>query len=550
MTPTRTNPEQHGRKSADGPLGGKLSRRFRTAGLPALAGIVSAAVLLAISELLGVIVGSISSPILAVGSFVIDIFPPWAKDLVIALFGVNDKLVLLLSLGVAVVIAAGIGGIVQLWRPPLGVLVVVIAGALSTAAIVTRAGASLVDGIPTLVGTVFAGYMMHSAIRRLRDWRSATSDEAVNSVAAATPSTPKPAPGLARRSFLSFTLIAGAAAVVVGTGSRIAAGALSSARALRDAVMLPTPLTTVAIPPGADLGLPGLSPLFVPNSDFYRIDTALTVPVVDPVAWRLTIGGMTEREVVLSFQDILDLGVREYVITLTCVSNEVGGPLLGNARWLGVPLREVLALAGPTAGADMVLSTSFDGFTAGTPLDALTDPLRDAILAVGMNGEPLPAEHGFPVRMVVPGLYGYVSATKWLTELKVTTFANDEGYWTPRGWDALGPIKLSSRLDTPRVDRAVPPGLTKVAGVAWAQPIGIAAVDITIDGGAWLPATLSAPINNDSWVQWFVDWDAPTGVHTIVVRAIDNDGNVQLQERVPPSPNGSTGWQSSLVRVS
>jgi hypothetical protein len=198
----------------------------------------------------------------------------------------------------------------------------------------------------------------------------------------------------------------------------------------------------------------------------------------------------------------------------------------------------------------MVLSTSFDGFTAGSPLDALTDPLRDAILAVGMNGEPLPAEHGFPVRMVVPGLYGYVSATKWLTELKVTTFANDEGYWTPRGWDALGPIKLSSRLDTPRVDRAVPPGLTKVAGVAWAQPIGIAAVDITIDGGAWLPATLSAPINNDSWVQWFVDWDAPTGVHTIVVRATDNDGNVQLQERVPPSPNGSTGWQSSLVRVS
>ena len=549
MTPTRTNPKQQGREAVDASLGGKRSRRFQTAGLPALAGIVSAAVLLAISELLAVLVGSISSPILAVGSFVIDIFPPWAKDLVIALFGVNDKLVLLLSLGVAVVIAAGIGGILQLWRAPLGVLVVAIAGALSTAAIVTRAGASLVDGIPTLVGTVFAGYVMHSAIARLRVWRS-TGDASALALERAPEQAEGQIPGLARRNFLGFTLIAGAAAVVVGTGSRIAAGALSSARALRDAVMLPTPLTTVAIPPGADLGIPGLSPLFVPNSDFYRIDTALTVPVVDPVAWRLTIGGMTEREVVLSFQDILDLGVREYVITLTCVSNEVGGPLLGNARWLGVPLREVLALAGPTAGADMVLSTSFDGFTAGTPLDALTDPLRDAILAVGMNGEPLPAEHGFPVRMVVPGLYGYVSATKWLTELKVTTFANDEGYWTPRGWDALGPIKLSSRLDTPRVDRAVPPGLTKVAGVAWAQPIGIAAVDITIDGGAWLPATLSAPINNDSWVQWFVDWDAPTGVHTIVVRATDNDGNVQLQERVPPVPNGSTGWQSSLVRVS
>jgi DMSO/TMAO reductase YedYZ molybdopterin-dependent catalytic subunit len=537
MTTTRTNPDQQ-----SPPLASGRARRFRRLGFPALAGIVSAAVLLAASELLAVLVGSISSPILAVGSFVIDIFPPWAKDLVIALFGVNDKLVLLLSLGVAVVIAAAIGGILQLWRAPLGVLVVVIAGALSTAAIVTRAGAGLVDGIPTVVGTVLAGYVMHSAIARLRRWRSAVS-------APASEPTSEPTPGLARRNFLGFTLIAGAAAVVVGTGSRIAAGAMSSARALRDSVMLPTPLTTVTIPPGADLGIPGLSPLFVPNSDFYRIDTALTVPVVDPVAWRLTIGGMTEREVVLSFQDILDLGVREYVITLTCVSNEVGGPLLGNARWLGVPLREVLALAGPTARADMVLSTSFDGFTAGTPLDALTDPLRDSILAVGMNGEPLPAEHGFPVRMVVPGLYGYVSATKWLTELRVTTFAADEGYWTPRGWDALGPIKLSSRLDTPRVDRAVPPGLTKIAGVAWAQPIGVAAVDITIDGGSWLPATLSAPINNDAWVQWFVDWEASTGVHTIVVRATDNDGNVQLQERVPPAPNGSTGWQSSLVRV-
>jgi len=534
MTTTRTNPEWQ-----LPPLASGRTRRFRRLGLPALVGIVGAAVLLAAAELFAVLVGSISSPILAVGSFVIDIFPPWAKDLVIALFGVNDKLVLLLSLGVAVVIAAGIGGILQLWRAPLGVLVVALAGGLSSVAIVTRAGASLVDGIPTLVGTALAGYVMHSAIARLHRWRSAVSAPAS-----------EPTTGLARRNFLGFTLIAGAAAVVVGTGSRIAAGALSSARALRDAVMLPTPLTTVTIPPGADLGIPGLSPLFVPNSDFYRIDTALTVPVVDPVAWRLTIGGLTEREIVLSFQDILDLGVREYVITLTCVSNEVGGPLLGNARWLGVPLREVLALAGPTAGADMVLSTSFDGFTAGTPLDALTDPLRDSILAVGMNGEPLPAEHGFPVRMVVPGLYGYVSATKWLTELRVTTFAADEGYWTPRGWDALGPIKLSSRLDTPRVDRAVAPGLTKVAGVAWAQPVGIAAVDITIDGGAWLPATLSAPINNDTWVQWFVDWEAASGVHTIVVRATDNDGNVQLQERVPPAPNGSTGWQSSLVRVS
>jgi len=516
-------------------------------------------VLLAVGELVSVVVGAASSPLLAVGSFVIDIFPPWAKDLVIALFGTNDKLVLLLSLGLAVVIAASIGGVLQLVRPPLGVVVVAIAGVLSMAAIVTRAGATPWDAVPTLIGTVIAGYVIHASIGRLRQWRDESVGESEKASTGESESmleslianeTPSPAAGLARRSFLSFTLIAGVAAAVVGTGSRLINQSLSSLAAVRDALKLPAPRTTVPIPAGADLGIPGVTPLFVSNDDFYRIDTALTVPTIDPSTWSLRISGMVDREVTLSFQELLDLGVDEYVITLTCVSNEVGGPLLGNAKWLGVPLRTVLALAGPASGADMVLSTSVDGFTAGTPIEALTDPMLDAILAVGMNGEPLPLEHGFPVRMVVPGLYGYVSATKWLSELKVTTFADDEGYWTPRGWDALGPIKLSSRLDTPRADKPVPAGLTKVAGVAWAQPVGVAKVDVKIDGGSWMPATLSTPINTDSWVQWYVDWEATSGVHTIVVRATDLDGNVQIEERVPPAPNGSTGLQSSLVRVS
>lgn len=529
------------------------TRRIRA--FAALAGVVSAGVLLAVGELVSVVVGAASSPLLAVGSFVIDIFPPWAKDLVIALFGTNDKLVLLLSLGLAVVIAASIGGVLQLVRAPLGVVVVAIAGALSIAAIVTRAGATPWDAAPTLIGTVIAGYVMHASIERLRRWRdesinASTGDDEIESLIEGEGEESSPAGGVGRRSFLSFTLIAGVAAAVVGTGSRLINQSLSSLAAVREALRLPAPRTTVLIPAGADLGIPGVTPLFVPNKDFYRIDTALTVPVVDPSTWSLRITGMVDREVTLSFQDLLDLGVDEYVITLTCVSNEVGGPLLGNAKWLGVPLRTVLALANPVSGADMVLSTSVDGFTAGTPIEALTDPMLDAILAVGMNGEPLPLEHGFPVRMVVPGLYGYVSATKWLSELKVTTFAADEGYWTPRGWDALGPIKLSSRLDTPRADKAVPAGPTKVAGVAWAQPVGVAKVDVKIDGGSWMPATLSTPINTDSWVQWFVDWEATTGVHTIVVRATDLDGNVQIEERVPPAPNGSTGLQSSLVRVS
>jgi DMSO/TMAO reductase YedYZ molybdopterin-dependent catalytic subunit len=303
------------------------------------------------------------------------------------------------------------------------------------------------------------------------------------------------------------------------------------------------------VPAGAELDVPGISPLFTPNTDFYRVDTALTVPSVDPANWRLTIDGMVEKRVELSFQDLVDMRPAEYGVTLTCVSNEVGGNLVGNARWLGVPVRDILALARPRRGADMVLSRSVDGFTASTPLDALTDDGRDAILAIGMNGEPLPLEHGFPVRMVVPGLYGYVSATKWLTELKVTTFAADQAYWTPRGYSAKAPIKLSSRIDTPRVDKPLSAGPPKMAGVGGAQTVVSRTVVVRIDGGQWQQAKLSTPINADTWVQWSLDWDATAGSHTLAVRATDRAGRVQEQKRTPIAPNGSTGWQQTLVRV-
>jgi DMSO/TMAO reductase YedYZ molybdopterin-dependent catalytic subunit len=508
----------------------------RTLALASLAGVVSAGSLLAVSELFTLILGRAASPLIAVGQFVIDIVPKWAKDLVIALFGTNDKIVLLLSLGLAVFIAACVGGVLQYVRPPLGIVVVVIAGGLATAAVVTRAGAGPVDAIPTIVGAIAAAVVMQRAVARLRGGRASEQSSAEES-------------GLDRRGFLRFTLVTAAAAAVVGVGSRVAGATLRSITAAREAISLPAPASRVPIPDGADLGIDGVSPLFVPNADFYRIDTALDVPQIDPSTWSLTVTGMVDREVTLSYQDLLDMGLDEYVVTLTCVSNEVGGPLLGNAKWLGVPIRDVLALASPSGDSDMVLSRSVDGFTAGTPLEVLQDPMRDAILAVAMNGEPLPLEHGFPVRMVVPGLYGYVSATKWLSELKLTRFDLDEGYWTPRGWDARGPIKISSRLDTPKVSTAVPAGPTKIAGVAWAQPVGIAAVDITIDDSDWMPATLAKSINDDSWVQWYVDWQATSGTHTITVRATDKDGNVQVEERARPAPNGSTGLQRSLVRV-
>ncbi len=508
----------------------------------ALAGVVSGAVFLAVAELFALIFARTASPILAVGGFVIDIVPQPFKEFAIATFGEYDKIALLVGLGLAVVIASAIAGILQLVRPPLGVVALVIAGALSTAAIVTRAGVTPLAFLPPLLGTIAGSVIIVLLARRLRAWSE--------SVAPAESEADAPSSkNMGRRQFFLLAGIAGATAVVIGVASRVATATVSSVEAIRDALKLPAARTKVTVPDGAELDLPGLSTLFTPNEDFYRVDTALTVPTIDPGTWRLVIDGMVDQRVEMSFQDILDMGLDEYAITLTCVSNEVGGELVGNAMWLGVPLRDVLKKAGVSSDADMVLSRSVDGYTASTPLSALVDENLDAILAVGMNGEPLPLEHGFPVRMVVPGLYGYVSATKWLTELKVTTFEKDEAYWTPRGYSAEAPIKFSSRIDTPKLGSAVEAGTIPIAGVAWAQSVGIEKVEVKIDEGEWMPATLSTPINEDTWVQWFVEWDATPGTHYVAVRAINKNGDTQIEERAPIAPNGSSGWQRSLVRV-
>ncbi|SIT69205.1 DMSO/TMAO reductase YedYZ, molybdopterin-dependent catalytic subunit [Microbacterium sp. RU33B] len=516
--------------------------RWKFFTLSAMAGIVSGAVFLAAAELLALLVARGASPILAVGSFVIDIVPQPFKEFAIATFGEYDKIALLAGLGLAVVIASAIAGILQFVRPPLGVIALVIAGALSTAAIVTRAGVTPLAFLPPVVGTVAGSVVLILLCRRLRAWRSSSATVTATTDAA-------PGRNVDRRRFLVLAAISGASAVIVGISARAVSMATSSVEAVRGALRLPAPKSTVTVPAGAELDIPGLSPLFTPNKDFYRVDTALTVPTIDPDTWRLVIDGMVDRRIELSFADLLDMGLDEYAITLTCVSNEVGGELLGNAMWLGVPLRDILRMAGPQSGADMVLSKSVDGYTASTPLSALTDDGLDAILAVGMNGDPLPLEHGFPVRMVVPGLYGYVSATKWLTELKVTTFAKDEAYWTPRGYSAEAPIKFSSRVDTPKIGKPVAAGRIPLAGVAWAQSVGIQSVEVSIDDGDWLPATLSTPINSDTWVQWFMEWDATPGTHYVAVRAINKNGDLQIEERAPIAPNGSSGWQRSLISV-
>lgn len=518
----------------------------------AVSGVIAAAAFLAVAELLSLVFTRGGGPIVAVGGFVIDVVPRPLKEFAITAFGENDKIVLLLGLGFAVVVAAAVAGILQYRVRPLGLVVFVIAGVLAVLATLTRAGSSALAFVPTTMGAVVGAITLLLLIARLRAWVDAASaavDAPAEPAVPVNPAAPKPAASIDRRTFFRTTGVVGVSALLVGAGARLVSAATTSAAAVRDELRLPAPRSRVTIPEGAAFDIDGLATLITPNKDFYRVDTALIVPVVDPATWRLVIDGMVDQRVEFTMDDILGMKMDEYAITLTCVSNEIGGDLLGNAIWLGVPVRDLLAKAGPQPGADMVLSRSVDGFTASTPLASLTDPSLDAILAVGMNGEPLPLEHGFPVRMVVPGLYGYVSATKWLTELTVTTFAQDEAYWTPRGYSAEAPIKFSSRIDTPNSGEPVDAGTVAIAGMAWAQTVGIERVEVNIDDAGWQPATLSNPINDDTWVQWMLPWEATTGTHFIAVRAVNKNGDVQIEERAAIYPDGSSGWQRILVTV-
>jgi DMSO/TMAO reductase YedYZ molybdopterin-dependent catalytic subunit len=354
-----------------------------------------------------------------------------------------------------------------------------------------------------------------------------------------------------RRRFLLWTGVAAAAGIVAAVGGAALRAGSQAVSIVRRAIVLPTPaVTAAAAPAGAELAISGLAPVVTPNADFYRIDTALVVPQVDPATWSLRIHGLVERELVLSWDELLALPLEESWTTLTCVSNEVGGDLIGNALWLGYPIRHLLDRVSPTADADMVLSRSVDGFTASTPIEVLRDDGVAAILAVAMNGEPLPVEHGFPVRMVVPGLYGYVSATKWVTDLEVTRFDHASAYWTDRGWSERGPIKLESRIDVPRAGAAVPAGDTVIAGVAWQQHVGVAGVEVQVDDGAWRPATLATAISDDTWVQWSIPWTAERGRHTVRCRATSTAGEVQTDATASVVPDGATGWHTREVSVS
>ena len=495
--------------------------------LAALDGLLAGGLAIAVATFLGGVMSFLGistgtpAPIAAIGGAFIDRTPPWLKTFAISAFGTHDKTALLSGMAVVLVLLCAGIGIVARRTLTVALVGLALIGAVGALAVVSRPNAGALDILPTALGAL-AGIKLLQTFAQARD---------------------RGGDGLSRR-----RVIAGAGALVVGFfGSRFDSGA-GQATASRAATLLPKPTRPTPSTAGAQLDVAGISPYVVKNDAFYRIDTAFVVPHLDATTWRLKVVGEVEQEVTLDWATLLTKPLVQKLVTLTCVSNEVGGNLIGNALWTGWPVRELLAMAKPKAGADMVLSKSSDGFTAGTPLQAMTDD-RDALLAVAMNGEPLPFEHGFPVRLVVPGLYGYVSATKWVTELKVTRFSADQGYWTPRGWSALGPVKTSSRVDVPSDGTQIKAGRTAVAGVAWAQHRGIDKVEVQVDKGAWQVAKLATEPTIDSWRQWVFTWEATSGSHTIAVRATDATGAVQIADPAPPDPNGAQGYHTITVRV-
>ncbi len=533
-------------------------RKRWVAALGAAAGIIAALVALGVAELIAGLSRTWRSPIIDVGDRVIDNVPPYLKDFAIEKFGTNDKPALLIGIGATLVVyAAVLGAVAFVRRLRVGVIAIATFGVIGAlAARSNRAGGSIDDAIPTVVGAaVGAGclWLAHRVANPLL--QQGPDGDARVDVDHAAESAPDPARGT-RREFLVRTGGLLAAMAVVGAGAGAVGRAIRSrfsAAESRQNVSLPAARNALApAPTDVSVGVEGVAPFVTPNADFYRIDTALTVPQVPTEGYELRVTGMVERELRLGFEDLLRRDVVEHDITLTCVSNTIGGELIGNARWTGVRLDELLAEAGLQPGATQVVGRSIDGYTCGFPIEAATDG-RNALVAFGMNGEPLPLEHGFPVRLIVPGLYGYVSATKWLIEIELTTFDEFQQYWVPRGYADRAPIKLMSRIDS--VDglgtlTRTADGMAAIGGVAWAQTRGIRAVEVQLDDGPWQACELGAALNDDTWRQWAFRWTpTTTGRTSIRCRATDGDGVIQTDERSEPLPNGASGHHQIVVFV-
>ena len=505
-----------------------------------LAGLAAGAVAVTIGMLVAGII-DVVSPIDAVGSEFIDRIPPWLKTLAIDWFGTNDKLALRVGIIVVLGIAALIVGFFAARHKLVGVIGIAVFGLIGALAAWHRPGESIGAALPSVLGAAVGIPLL--------TWLIYPSRPGIE-----TPGPSRVPLGWDRRRFLVTTGSAAATAIVAGGIAQL----LESRRieSIREAIpdSLPPVValngsinpSTIAIPDGATLS--PITPFITPNGDFYRIDTALTFPRMYLPQWKVDISGMVDKPMSLSYDDLLARPQVERVITLCCVSNEVGGEYISNATFQGVMLADLLEEAGVQTGAQQVFSTSLDGWTCGFPVEIARDG-RDAMIALGMNGEPLPLEHGFPARLVVPGLYGYVSATKWLSKIELNRWDDAEGFWVPRGWARDAPIKTQSRIDVPRDGDKVAAGATKIAGIAWAQHRGVEKVEVRIDDGQWQEARLGNDVTNDAWRQWVLDWNATSGKHVIQVRATDKDGNTQTENVAPPDPDGATGYHTRTVKV-
>ncbi len=501
---------------------------------------VATAVYFGSAEFIASALRSSGAPLLVLGQTIIPAVPTPLIKAAIAVFGTHDKLALVITI---LIVGVMVGGLIGWFNADSqsSALVLFAGLGLLPVVLVLISGGSATDVLPGL-GGVILGIGIYVGLTHLGGGRRSVGDAGEQ-----PPARPD------RRLFLTLAGLCAALGVAgVALGRSAAVLARSAAGALTNLV-LPAPATSAPeVPAGAELRVPGLAPLITGNDDFYRIDTLLVPPVVDASAWSLRIHGMVEREVRISMAELLELPLEEHRVSLTCVSNPVGGDLVGTAKWLGYPVRELLARARPTADADMVLSHSDDGFTASTPLEVLSDD-RAALVVVGMNDASLPREHGFPARLVVPGLYGYVSATKWVTELEVTRFADKQAYWTRRGWSSHGPVLVASRIDVPRAGARISAGDgggVVIAGMAWAQHTGIEKVEVRIDNGDWQSAQLSEELTVDIWRQWRHEFaGVGPGTHTATVRATDRRGKVQISARRPAIPGSATGLHDRQFSV-
>jgi DMSO/TMAO reductase YedYZ molybdopterin-dependent catalytic subunit len=545
----------------------------------ALAGALAGGAAIAVSELVAGVTGA-PSLVAAIGELVIDLQPPGAKELMVSLFDTSDKLALnVLVVAAAIAIAALAGVIASRWFMvgagifvAFGVLAAVAAARsplVSTTFAVLNAFVAVAAALGVL-GLLFSRMWPRTVARRAP--ASAVSRGAGTAAAGDTPPVgveAAPSPDWPRRRFLVTSAATLGGIVVAGAVGRTLVdarhpegivttskppgvpGASGTAGSSGAVTGLPTPAAAVPpLMPAASLDVPGITPLVIPAADFYKIDTTLLVPQVDLASWTLKVTGMVEHPLTFTYDELLAMPLFEQYVTIACVSDRVGDDLVGNALWTGVRLKDVLQAAGVQAGATQVVGRSVDGFTAGFPTSWAMAPEREPMIVVGMDRDLLPAAHGFPARLIVPGLYGYVSATKWLSEIQLTTREAVDGYWVPLGWAKDGPILTQSRIDVPETGARLAAGPVAIAGIAFAPDRGISGVEVRIDGGDWQKATISEPISKATWVQWTLPWTAAAGHHQIEVRAIDGTGTAQTDQKTDPAPDGARGHHVVRVDVS